>query len=172
MTQAERSDPAPAKADMPLVNALLVRSAQGDDLSEQSVDWLATIKRANDAFVTPALWGELAASNARSQLPADLVDYLTMVATENAARNERARAQCLEIGARLADHGLGAVLLKGAGWQFGKGGVGWRENGKRPRSLERVHQTRRAERSREGRELTAGNRGIDDVRRLGGGYWR
>ena len=85
---------------------------------DNRTDWLAVIAISNQHMVTPALWTALSRWDLCQQLPNDVRDYLSLIYTRNADRNERIRKQCVEIGRILSEAGVQAVLLKGAAWLF------------------------------------------------------
>jgi hypothetical protein len=90
-------------------------------LGEADVDWMATMRWANDEFVGPALWSALTALSLEDRVPLDARDYLALLHSENARCNRLMREQCEAIGAALAAVGTTAVLLKGAAFLFEDG---------------------------------------------------
>src|SRR5688572_28411653 len=90
-------------------------------LGDADVDWVATMRRANNEFVGPALWSALTALGLEDRLPPDARDYLALLHSENAHCNRLMREQCEAIGAALAAIETTAVLLKGAAFLFEDG---------------------------------------------------
>jgi hypothetical protein len=90
-------------------------------LSDQSVDWVESIRRANEELVGPALATTIADLKAVDRVPDDVRDYLALLLDKNTERNERVREQCMSVGRLLAAAGVQAVLLKGATWLFEDG---------------------------------------------------
>jgi hypothetical protein len=90
-------------------------------LADVSIDWVATMRRANADFVGPALWSAFTTLGLEDRLPEDLRDYLNLLHRENARCNRHILAQCDAIGAALAAVGTEAVLLKGAAFLFEDG---------------------------------------------------
>src|SRR5215211_2532788 len=98
-----------------LLNSLHRRSSAVtglDDLSDSAIDWFATVRRANDNLVGPALWTAIVRAQVLDRLPMDVRQYLKLLHNENARCNEAIRAQCARIGGVLAQAGVHAVLLK------------------------------------------------------------
>jgi hypothetical protein len=87
-------------------------------IANPKADWLAVCATANHDFVGTALWTSLSRAGLSPALPADVRNYLELLHTRNAERNQRIRAQCIAIGAALASAGLRCVVLKGATWLF------------------------------------------------------
>ncbi|MFN3511763.1 MAG: nucleotidyltransferase family protein [Phenylobacterium sp.] len=81
------------------------------------VDWLALIKLANDALMTPAVAGALLPAAA---LPDDVRAFLADVRARNAARNARLADQLTEAVGVLNRAGVEPVLLKGAALWAGR----------------------------------------------------
>ena len=92
-----------------------------EDISDSDIDWMATIKHANDDLVAPALWTAFGQAGLTDVLPADVRDYLDLLHQRNASSNRQIREQCEEIGKVLASADVSAVLLKGAAWLFEAG---------------------------------------------------
>ena len=90
-------------------------------LGDGAIDWLATIKRANDGLVGPALWTAFSELGLLGELPADVRDYLQLLHEHNHRCNLQIREQCVALGNALAGAGVEAVLLKGATWLFEAG---------------------------------------------------
>jgi hypothetical protein len=87
-------------------------------ICDPSLDWVAVVWWANKYFVAPALWTSLSRPSLREFIPLDVQNYLAFLHGLNAARNQRIRLQCLDIGSTLACAGIRAALLKGAAWLF------------------------------------------------------
>ena len=85
---------------------------------ESRLDWIEVVSWANKHLVAPALWTKLSQPAFCELLPQDVRNYLSFLHARNAARNERIRLQCLEIGLNLARAGLRVALLKGVAWLF------------------------------------------------------
>jgi GR25 family glycosyltransferase involved in LPS biosynthesis len=85
---------------------------------ESRLDWIEVVSWANKHLVAPALWTKLSQPAFCELLPQDVCNYLAFLHARNAARNERIRLQCLEIGSNLARAGLRVALLKGVAWLF------------------------------------------------------
>ena len=95
-------------------NAALTRRL----VCESRLDWIEVVSWANKHLVAPALWTKLSQPAFCELLPQDVRNYLAFLHARNAARNERIRLQCLEIGSNLARAGLRVALLKGVAWLF------------------------------------------------------
>jgi hypothetical protein len=106
-----------------LVESVLVRRVPTvrSDFSDAVVDWMATIQRANDDFVGPALSQAFFDLGVADQLPVDVRNYLQMLHAENARCNCEIRRQCDELGGALAAIGTQGTLLKGAAWLYEAG---------------------------------------------------
>jgi hypothetical protein len=91
------------------------------DLSDAVVDWMATMKRANEDFVGPALSQAFLDLGVADELPVDVRHYLHMLHAENSRCNQEIRRQCDEIGGALAAIGTQGILLKGAAWLYESG---------------------------------------------------
>jgi Uncharacterised nucleotidyltransferase len=87
-------------------------------ICDTGLDWIDVVSWANRHLVAPALWTKLSQPAFCELIPQDVRSYLAFLHARNAARNERIRSQCLEIGSNLARFGLRAALLKGAAWLF------------------------------------------------------
>ena len=87
-------------------------------ICDSRLDWIEVVSWANKHLVAPALWTKLSQPAFCELLPQDVRNYLAFLHARNAARNERIRLQCLEIGSNLARAGLRAALLKGVAWLF------------------------------------------------------
>src|SRR5262249_17451275 len=87
-------------------------------LSDEMIDWLATIHAAGEDFAIPALAKVLENSGLLDQAPSDVQQFLRYALAQNAQANIQIREQCLDIGNAFAGAGLKAMLLKGACWLF------------------------------------------------------
>jgi hypothetical protein len=87
-------------------------------ICDSRLDWIEVVSWANKHLVAPALWTKLSQPAFCELLPQDVRNYLAFLHARNAARNERIRLQCLEIGSNLARAGLRVTLLKGVAWLF------------------------------------------------------
>jgi hypothetical protein len=90
-------------------------------LSDDAIDWMATVHSAGEDFAVPALATVLKDANLFQHAPPDVQQFLNYALTQNARMNERIREQCLEIGTALAQTGVSCALLKGATWLFEDG---------------------------------------------------
>jgi len=90
-------------------------------LSDDAIDWPATIGAAGEDFAIPALATMLADAGLLDFAPNDVQQFLRYTRSRNAQANGQIREQCLEIGGALAAAGLFAVLLKGTTWLFEDG---------------------------------------------------
>src|SRR4029077_7266357 len=85
---------------------------------ESKLDWIEVVSWANKHLVAPAFWTKFPQPAFCELLPLDVRNYLAFLHARNAARNERIRLQCLEIGSNWARAVLRVTLLKGVAWLF------------------------------------------------------
>ena len=90
-------------------------------LSDELIDWSATVEAAGADFAIPALARLLEDAGLLDHAPGDVQRFLRYALAQNADANWELRKQCLEIGEALAAAGLYAVLLKGACFLFEDG---------------------------------------------------
>jgi hypothetical protein len=87
------------------------------ELPDPAVPWPALLETANRAYLTPALFTALRDSSLA--VPADVTQYLSVIAERNEMRNARLRAQLHELVGALNRRGIIPTLLKGAAGLFG-----------------------------------------------------
>jgi hypothetical protein len=109
-----------------ICNWLIPRAARAKvgsaiSLSDEVIDWPATIRAAGEDFAIPALAWMLDDAGLLDQAPHDVQLFLRYALSQNTHANCMIREQCLEIGSALAAAGLYAVLLKGACFLFENG---------------------------------------------------
>ena len=90
-------------------------------LSDQAIDWPATIHTAGEEFAIPALATVLEDAGLLDDAPSDVQQFLRYALSHNANANLQIRQQCLEIGNAISAIGIRGVLLKGATWLFEHG---------------------------------------------------
>ncbi len=90
-------------------------------LSDEAVDWPATIRAASEDFAVTALATLLDEAALLVRVPSDVHRFLRYALAQNAEANRRICEQCVEIGSALSKRGLSGVLLKGAAWLFEPG---------------------------------------------------
>ena len=90
-------------------------------LSDDEVDWMATVRSASEDFALSALATLLKDAGLLDHAPADVQRFLHYAISQNTQANDRIRQQCIEIGKALSRVGLSCVLLKGAAWLFEDG---------------------------------------------------
>lgn len=95
--------------------------ATGHDLSDEGVDWLATIGLAARDYALPMLTSVLNQSGLFAQVPTEPATYLDYALHANARANDAIREQVLVVGRVLEQIGVEGVLLKGAAWLFETG---------------------------------------------------
>jgi hypothetical protein len=88
-------------------------------LMEPGFPWGRFIEAANRAYLTPALTAALQKAGLLPALPAEVAQYLSMIAERNSMRNERLRAQLHELVGAFNRVGIVPILLKGAAGLFG-----------------------------------------------------
>ena len=84
-------------------------------------DWMAVLRLANEALVTPQLHAALAASGAIEAVPAEVRTFTAEVFERNRARNRRLLETLAEALGALNAAGIEPVLLKGAALWFAQG---------------------------------------------------
>jgi hypothetical protein len=97
------------------------KARSAPSLSDEAIDWTATIRTAGEDFAVPALATMLEEAGLFGRAPTDVQDFLRYAVSQNAQANRRIREQCVEIGNALSAVGLHCVLLKGATWLFEDG---------------------------------------------------
>lgn len=102
-----------------LGRCLVAPTALGMQLWDSSFPWAGLIETANRSYLTPALHAALHEAALVPALPADVAQYLGVIAERNAARNARLRAQLRELVAALNRRGVVPLLLKGAAGLLG-----------------------------------------------------
>jgi hypothetical protein len=103
-----------------LGRCLAAPAAVGPRLADRDFSWTGLIEAANRSYLTPALHAALRDAALLPSLPAEVVQYLGVIAERNEARNARLRAQLRELVAALNRRGIVPLLLKGAAGLFGK----------------------------------------------------
>ncbi|MBL8570297.1 MAG: nucleotidyltransferase family protein [Phreatobacter sp.] len=120
-----RTEPDPAPPAEQILAAWLVwrsgRRGPIGDLSENAIDWMATVALAARDFALPMLATVLDDAGVRDRVPADAASYLDYALAANADGNAAIRMQVLAIGEALDAAGVTGVLLKGATWLFQAG---------------------------------------------------
>ncbi|MCA0318823.1 MAG: nucleotidyltransferase family protein [Proteobacteria bacterium] len=122
-TTAAATPPAPP-AEQILAAWLVWRSGRRGsvaDLSENAIDWMATVALAARDFALPMLATVLDDAGVRSRIPADVASYLDYALAANADGNAAIRTEALAIGHALDAAGVTGVVLKGAAWLFEAG---------------------------------------------------
>jgi hypothetical protein len=94
--------------DDPDLNARL-----GEIAASRHLDWGTVLMISDAEFLTPALWVAMKTRHLVDTAPAQVVDYLWKTHLLNTLRNQRIRAQALEVGRRLNAIGVQPLLLKG-----------------------------------------------------------
>jgi hypothetical protein len=80
----------------------------------EMVSWLPVLQVANEHLLGPTLYTALESSNRLAALPADVRDYLALLAAMNGERNAALREQAVEAIGALNAVGIRPMLLKGA----------------------------------------------------------
>ncbi len=105
---------------------LIVKRAQRKkrpiaSLSDDAIDWPATVRAVSRDFAVAALATLLDDAGLFDRAPTDVQRFLRYALVQNGEANRRIREQCVEVGNALAQRGLHGVLLKGAAWLFEAG---------------------------------------------------
>jgi Uncharacterised nucleotidyltransferase len=90
------------------------RRALSAEIDGMRLGWESVVSLANEHFVTASLWAALLKSDASSDLPEDLQEYLAAIHRLNSDRNEQLKRQTSEVVGHMNRLGITPILLKGA----------------------------------------------------------
>jgi putative nucleotidyltransferase-like protein len=102
-----------------LGRCLIAPTAIAAQLAGRDFPWAGLIETANRGYLTPALYVALRDAALVPTLPADVAQYLGIIAERNDVRNARLRTQLGELVGALNRRGVVPLLLKGAAGLFG-----------------------------------------------------
>jgi putative nucleotidyltransferase-like protein len=93
-------------------------SAPAEERAIRGDRWKTVIELANAHYLTPALWLAVQRQGQADHLPGDAREFLAEACRLNRARNERIRAQAVELIEVLNGAEISSVVLKGGAYLF------------------------------------------------------